>query len=61
MQVRKPPKLRQVYFSLEDEYIERLKRLMTHHGQQIHEMRVAVIERIEKLERQQEDKELKAS
>jgi hypothetical protein len=61
MQVRKPTKLRQVYFSLEDEYIERLKRLMTHHGQQIHEMRVAVIERIEKLERQQEDKELKAS
>lgn len=53
MQARKPPKMRQIYFSLEDEYIDRLKRLMTHHGQQIHEMRIAVIERIEKLERQQ--------
>lgn len=56
MQERKPTKMRQVYLSLEDEYIERLKRLMTHHGQQIHEMRVAVIERIEKLEQLQEEK-----
>ncbi len=61
MQDQKQPKMRQVYLSLEDEYITRLKKLMTHHGQQIHEMRIAVIERIEKLEREKARQEKKAS
>ena len=56
MQVEKPTKFRQVHLTLEEEHIERLKKLMTHHGQLMHEMRLAVINRIEYLERQQQEK-----
>jgi PHD/YefM family antitoxin component YafN of YafNO toxin-antitoxin module len=54
-QERKPPNGVPVYLILDEETYNRLTKVITHYGQKTHEMREAIRERVEKLERLQQE------